>query len=341
MMVRERVLDRRRGPRAQRREKARRVADRGHRVHRDAPRKASSGRVERRGARAGAPGLVRAASRARHRARARAAAGPSRPLTTTESTSASRAAARAAGRPAAAAAVAEAARAVDDRDLEVAAQCVVLQAVVADHDVDAPRAAVPRLPRERSPPRPASRHGARAAAARHRQRRGRRPPAPRAPHAPRRHARATAGPAAARARATRPEPDRRTASCRCRRRLDCRPPPPARPGDALRSQPRRNAARRRPTTAPNTRAERPQPGAAPAGGVVPDRLEPGLHGARPQAANCSRCSWAYMPSRASSSACVPALDHPPLVEHDDQVGLLDGREPVRDHQRGAAAHQPG
>ena len=32
-----------------------------------------------------------------------------------------------------------------------------------------------------------------------------------------------------------------------------------------------------------------------------------------------------------------ALDDLALVEHDDLVGADDGREPVRDHQRGAAA----
>ena len=34
------------------------------------------------------------------------------------------------------------------------------------------------------------------------------------------------------------------------------------------------------------------------------------------------------------------LDHAPLVEHQDAVGADHAREPVRDHQRGAARHEP-
>ena len=55
--------------------------------------------------------------------------------------------------------------------------------------------------------------------------------------------------------------------------------------------------------------------------------------------NCSRCSTAYWPSRASSSWCVPDLDHAPGIHHEDAVGLLDGRKPVRDHERRAVGHQ--
>ena len=35
----------------------------------------------------------------------------------------------------------------------------------------------------------------------------------------------------------------------------------------------------------------------------------------------------------------PDLDDAPAVEHDDAVGVLDRRQPVRDHDRGASAHQ--
>jgi len=34
------------------------------------------------------------------------------------------------------------------------------------------------------------------------------------------------------------------------------------------------------------------------------------------------------------------LDDPSAVEHEDPVGPLDGREPMRDHDRGPAEHQP-
>ena len=33
------------------------------------------------------------------------------------------------------------------------------------------------------------------------------------------------------------------------------------------------------------------------------------------------------------------LDDPAVLEHDDQVGAADGREPVRDDERGAAGEQ--
>ena len=45
------------------------------------------------------------------------------------------------------------------------------------------------------------------------------------------------------------------------------------------------------------------------------------------------------PAAASRSACVPCSDDPSAVEHDDAIAMLDRRQPVRDDDRRAPAHQ--
>src|SRR3970040_2466743 len=50
---------------------------------------------------------------------------------------------------------------------------------------------------------------------------------------------------------------------------------------------------------------------------------------------CKAHMRAYSPPAASSSRCAP-LDAPPLAEHDDPIGIHDGRKPVRDDQRRAS-----
>ena len=45
-------------------------------------------------------------------------------------------------------------------------------------------------------------------------------------------------------------------------------------------------------------------------------------------------------ARDQAASCVPSSTMRPLVEHQDAVAGQHGREPVRDHQRGAALHQP-
>ncbi len=65
---------------------------------------------------------------------------------------------------------------------------------------------------------------------------------------------------------------------------------------------------------------------------------------RPQELTASRgCSWranwvryssAYRPPAASSSSCLPRSRTRPAVDDQDLVGLPDGRQPVRDDQRG-------